>query len=39
MLLKFQENISSVLEDMHMEKPIRVARSFVAASALAAANL
>ena len=35
MLFKFQEDISSVLEDINMDKTIRVARSFVVASALA----
>lgn len=35
MLFTLQENISSVLEDLSMDKPIQIARSFVAASALA----
>ena len=35
MLLTLQDNLSSVLEDMNMEKSIRIARSFIAASALA----
>lgn len=35
MLFTLQDNISSVLEDMNMDKPIQVARSFIAASALA----
>lgn len=35
MLFTLQENISSVLEDISMSKPIEVARSFIAANALA----